>query len=227
MATWRAARRGRRRHHRSGSPRGAGATSIRCGTSSSRRAGADRPAPRRARGRCPRRSPHPPQDRWPREPGAGPAAAEPLTRGERRDAKRKSAASRVELSADGSILTVSVPLAVRRRGGRKQIVTPQGEPGWAPRRRRIDGALVKALARAFRWRTLLDEGVFSSIQEIASAEKINVSYVSRVHRLTLLAPDIVEAILNGLSAPEVTLNALLRPLPAAWEDQRKAFCKTA
>jgi hypothetical protein len=125
-----------------------------------------------------------------------------------------------ELSADGSILAVTVPLEIRRRGGRKQIVTPEGEPAWAPRQRGTKSTLIKALGRAFRWRKLLEEGVYGTIEELATAEKINVSYVSRVLRLTLLAPDVVDGILDGR---EFAHHHLFRPFPLVWKEQRRKF----
>jgi len=84
----------------------------------------------------------------------------------------------------------------------------------------MDSTLVKAIARAFRWRKLLETGVYGTIEELAAAERINPSYVSRVLRMTLLAPDIVEAILNGSQPHEVTLAVLMRPLPLRWAEQR-------
>ena len=83
--------------------------------------------------------------------------------------------------------------------------------------------LVKALARAWRWQKLLDRGVYSSVTEIAEAEKISKSYVSRILRLALLAPDIVEAILGGWADQRVMLEKLERPLPVGWEEQRRAI----
>ncbi len=124
-----------------------------------------------------------------------------------------------ELSPDRRTVTVSVPLAISRRGARKLIVAPDGAPAWAPPRGQIDSTLVKALARAFRWRRLLEEGVYASCDELAAAERINVSYVSRVFRLTLLAPDIVEAILDGRCSSELTLARLLGPFPVQWAEQ--------
>ena len=82
--------------------------------------------------------------------------------------------------------------------------------------------MIKALARAFRWRKLLETGVYGTIEELAAAEKINSSYVSRVLRLTLLAPDIVETILEGRQPVEMTLAALMRPLPRLWQEQVRA-----
>ena len=124
------------------------------------------------------------------------------------------------LSADGRTLSVSVPMTFTKRGGRKLVISPDGAPLWAPPRRRIDNAMIKALARAFRWRQLLETGAYATVEEIAAAEKINASYVSRVLRLTLLAPNIVEAILDGRQPAEMTLAALMQPLPVAWERQR-------
>jgi hypothetical protein len=80
--------------------------------------------------------------------------------------------------------------------------------------------LVKALARAWRWQKLLDKGVYGSVTEIAEAEKISKSYVSRILRLALLAPDIVEAILGGWADQRVRPARLEQPLPMGWEGQR-------
>ncbi len=127
-----------------------------------------------------------------------------------------------ELSHEWRTVTVSVPLAIQKRGGRKHVVAPEGAPAWAPRRAQIDSTLVKALARAFRWRRLLEDGVYASCEELAAAERINGSYVSRVLRLTLLAPEIVKAILDGRQSPELTMIRLFRPFPVEWERQATA-----
>ena len=83
--------------------------------------------------------------------------------------------------------------------------------------------LIKALVRGFRWRRLLDEGRFQTIGEIAISENISASYVSRVSRLALLSPQIVEAILNGQQPRLLDLNQLLDPFPIGWDDQRRHF----
>ncbi|MEQ9040991.1 MAG: hypothetical protein RIE24_21885 [Silicimonas sp.] len=82
--------------------------------------------------------------------------------------------------------------------------------------RRKDNTLVKALARAFRWKRLLESGEFATIAELAERERIAPSYMTRVLRLTLLAPDIVEAILEGKQGPQVTLAMMLEQFPLAW-----------
>jgi hypothetical protein len=79
------------------------------------------------------------------------------------------------------------------------------------------------LSRAYRWQKLLDDGVYGSIAEMADKERINRSYLSRTIRLSLLAPDIVEAILNGTQPPTLQLADLEGPFSIDWEQQRTAF----
>lgn len=116
-------------------------------------------------------------------------------------------------------VTLHVPFRIVKRGGRKEMQMPDG----AVQPRRTDGALVKALARAFRWKRMLESGEYAIIAELAEREGIAPSYMTRVLRLTLLAPDIVEAILDGKQVPEVTLTRVLEPFPAAWNEQRPRF----
>ena len=130
------------------------------------------------------------------------------------------------MTRDGRSMTVQVPLALRRRGGRKQVVVPEGwsGPAHAVRSTRVDGTLVKAIARAHRWQGMLEGGAFVTIEELARAERINPSYLARVLRLTLLAPEIVESILDGRHDPErVTLDRLMRPFPVEWGEQLQGF----
>jgi hypothetical protein len=121
---------------------------------------------------------------------------------------------------DGRTITVRIPISIRRRGGRKLIIAPGGANlTGAPVQRRIDSTIVKAIARAFRWRDMLESGKFATIREIARAETINESYVGRILRLTLLAPDIVEAILGGRQPAGLQLEDLLRWFPSDWTAQ--------
>jgi hypothetical protein len=112
-------------------------------------------------------------------------------------------------------------MAFTKRGGRKLVMSPNGASMVASPRPRVDNTMVKALARAFRWRKLLETGAFATAAEIAAAENINAAYVGRVLRLTLLAPDIVEAILDGRQPAAITLSALMRPFPVSWREQRR------
>jgi hypothetical protein len=116
-------------------------------------------------------------------------------------------------------ITVQVPLSIRRRPGRKTVVTPSRDGGKTPLLTRADPALVKALARAFRYQRLLDEGRYASISEMAAAERIERGYLGSLLRLTLLAPDLVEAILNGRPSEGLMLPALMEPFPVEWERQ--------
>jgi len=124
---------------------------------------------------------------------------------------------RATVSADGETITVHIPLTFRKRGGRKLVETSDGAP-WAPRPR-VDNAMVKALARAFRWRRMLNEGVHATIEELAKAKGVASSYVSRVLRLTMLAPDLIEAIIDGRQPAEVGLADLLKGFPSEWKQQ--------
>ena len=106
-------------------------------------------------------------------------------------------------------ITVRVPLAIRRRPGRKTVVVPTGSSP-AVEQTRADPALLKALARAFRWQRMLDEGRYGSISEMAAAEKIERGYLGKVLQLTLLAPSVVQAIFDGRQGEEVSLPELFR-----------------
>jgi len=112
-------------------------------------------------------------------------------------------------------ITVHVPFRVVKRGGRKEMHLPEG----AAQVRRTDSTLIKALARAYRWKRLLDAGRFATIEEIAAHERISASYLTRVMRLTLLAPDIIEAILDGRT-PALGMDELLNPMTPLWSEQR-------
>ena len=129
--------------------------------------------------------------------------------------------TRATVSADGETITVHIPLTFRKRGGRKLVVTPDGAE-WAPRPR-VDNAMVKALARAFRWRKMLDTGVHATLEDLAKAKGVAPSYVSRVLRLTLLAPEIVAAILDGRQPAGLQLDDLLESFPLHWEQQMTAI----
>lgn len=117
------------------------------------------------------------------------------------------------------IVTLHVPFRLVKRGGRKEMQLPKG----ATQPRRTDSSLVKALARAFRWKRMLDSGEFTTMAELAAREGIASSYMTRMLRLTLLAPDIVEAILDGRQGPDVKLEGVLEPFPVEWASQPDRF----
>ncbi len=130
--------------------------------------------------------------------------------------------SEPQLRVQGNIISIKVPLNMKRHGGRKfilipknvRITSPQGKP---------DETMVKALARAWMWQKSLDSGKYTSIEELADKNDINPSYISRMLRLNLLAPDIKEAILNGTQPRTFNLQGMLAPFPESWEEQAKCF----
>ena len=124
-------------------------------------------------------------------------------------------------SLQADTLIVRIPLKLRRHGGRKLVIVPEGLPEKPARR--PDETLLKALARAQCWRRQIESGQARNLGEIAEAEKLGTSYVSRIFRLTLLAPDIVEAILDGRQPRTLQLADLMEGIPVDWEEQRSAF----
>jgi hypothetical protein len=122
---------------------------------------------------------------------------------------------------DGQTITVFIPMTwKKRRSGQKVIIAPDGGDAWAPAKPRPDETLIRALARAHRWKEMLEAGKCRSITEIAETEKVDRAYVSRLLDLTLLAPDIQEAILEGRQGKGMQLEELTRAVPAEWQAQR-------
>lgn len=119
-------------------------------------------------------------------------------------------------------ITVHVPFRIVKRGGRKEMQLPEG----AALPRRTDNTVVKALARAFRWKRMLESGEFSTIAELAEREGIAPSYMTRVLRLTLLEPGIIEAVLDGRQNDAITLAGLMDPFPLGWIEQKNIFSGT-
>jgi hypothetical protein len=136
-------------------------------------------------------------------------------------AKRKIADLNWEL--DDKIIVVTIPMQWKRRGGRKLIIAPDGGDAWASVKQRPDERLIRALARAHRWKRLIEDGTYRSAAEIADAEKVTRSFVNRLLRLTLLAPDIVEAILDGRQPKTVQSGELTDAIPSEWGKQREAL----
>jgi hypothetical protein len=116
-------------------------------------------------------------------------------------------------------LKVHVPLAFVARGGRKTFVIDTPPAGYIPFS--PNQPLVKALAKAYRWRGLIENGTFSSITELARAQHVNQSYACRILRLTLLAPAVVQDALNGMLPKHIALKDFTKPLPLLWSEQAK------
>jgi hypothetical protein len=132
-----------------------------------------------------------------------------------------------KINSDGRTITVRVPISIRKRGGRKVVLAPDDSPGSARLLcRGPDNAMIKAVARAFRWREMLEMGAYGTVTELANAEGIDHSYVGRILRLTLLAPDVVESILNDRLSEAVTIANLSHAFPLCWKAQCRKFLET-
>ena len=127
--------------------------------------------------------------------------------------------ARAELSRDGKEIIVTIPVCLKRRGGRKLIIAPEGTEIPPPR----DDTLARLVAKAHKWLRMLESGKAPSIRAIAEQEKIDESYVAKVLRLTLLAPDIIEAILDDRQPDVMTWRELARPFPMEWPKQREIW----
>lgn len=122
---------------------------------------------------------------------------------------------------EGSSEVTDIPLSFRPRGGRTVIVLPDGSRGVVRREATIDNTMIKVIARGFRWQRLLYDGTYATIEDLAAAEKINPSYVSRILRLAYLSPVVVQAILDGKHPAWLTMRHLLEPFPTDWKQQEK------
>jgi hypothetical protein len=118
----------------------------------------------------------------------------------------------------GETVTLHVPFRLVKRGGRKELHLPDG----AAHSQRTDSTLIKALARAFRWKQMLESGDFATIADLARHEGIAPSYLNRILRLTFLAPDIIEAILEGHTM-SITAEELRTGIDDDWDVQRRTM----
>jgi len=143
----------------------------------------------------------------------------------KRPPKKGTITAEPTIRRDGNAIVIDIPMALRHRGGRKEIVLP---PGVAPAAESADGyaaptPLAIALARAFRWQEMIETGQVESNSDLARKLKIDQSYIARTIRLTSLAPDLVEAILDGQEPDGLSLRSLRRDLPLVWDEQKSHF----
>ncbi len=124
---------------------------------------------------------------------------------------------------EGSSEVTDIPMSFRPRGGRTVIVLPDGSRGVVRREATIDNTMIKVIARGFRWQRLLCDGTYATIEDLAAAEKINPSYVSRILRLAYLSPVVVQAILDGKHPAWLTMKELMVPFPMDWRLQENKF----
>lgn len=137
---------------------------------------------------------------------------------------RKLGEAKVQQRMDGGAVKLStfIPLQIRKRGVRKVVIRPDGESSSPTARGQFDSPMLVALARAFYWQQLLDEGVVASGTDIAQREGLHHSTVNELLRLTLLEPAIIQAILAGTQPRCMSLIWFQRnPLPTDWVAQRE------
>ena len=115
---------------------------------------------------------------------------------------------------------IHVPMRFSVRSGRKVIISEAVE---LPAQPKTENALLTALARAHRWRRLIENGNYISITDLAKANKVNQSYACRLLRLSLLSPSIVTDILNSRQNSKLTLKDVTKPFPLRWDQQFSAF----
>ena len=128
----------------------------------------------------------------------------------------------IELTADKRTIVVTIPIDLRRTGARKQILAPANLL-LSPSRPRPNETIIRALARAFHWRQQIETGVVHNARALAEREKMDPSFLARTLRLTLLAPDIIDAILDGRQPKELSLADLMKGFPEVWEDQKASL----
>ncbi len=126
--------------------------------------------------------------------------------------------NRIDDMTNDGLITVTVPVQVRRRGGRRRIIVPEQVPESS---RTYAESFALAIARAHHWKELIDSGKFASVSELATKIGLDFSYAARIYRLTYLAPDIIEAILDGREPDGLSMRVLCKPAPMDWNQQRE------
>ena len=131
--------------------------------------------------------------------------------------------TKISLLENEGNIQIHIPMKIKKRGGRKEIIVPQSLESVMPSRPVYQEALVVAIARAHRWKEMLESGRYGSITELAFALGIDRSYMCRLLKFTLLAPDIVVAVIDGSEPSSFVINKLISSIPDNWEEQRRKY----
>jgi hypothetical protein len=113
----------------------------------------------------------------------------------------------------GETVRIHIPMRLHCRIGRKEIITPDNASPQGP--------MVDAISSAWKWQKMIDTGEYASASKLADKMGMDRSYVIRTMRLLLLAPDIIEAIMNGKEPSGMSMNELRNVTTGVWEEQRK------
>lgn len=144
------------------------------------------------------------------------------------NANLRKRAVHIEIGADarsyvsGGQRVTLVPLTIKRRQNRKLLIPPA--PDDTATAGGFDVPMIKTLGKAFYWKRLIDEGVYATAADLARALKVESGWAAEVLRMTMLAPDIVEAIFEGRQPRHLNLHALRGRqdlLPRDWCEQRR------
>lgn len=127
----------------------------------------------------------------------------------------------MRINHDGTV-SVHIPITFKKHGGRKYIISPETMPEEYRTPKESD-SILKAIGQAFLWKQMIDTGEVTSTADLAQKLKMNESYTGRVLRLTLLAPDIIDAIVSGCQPKHLTLRDFLKPVPHDWNEQREMY----
>lgn len=128
---------------------------------------------------------------------------------------------------EGNVISVRVPIKIKRCSEKKMILMPEGPPMSVPQEAlKPDETLVNTLAKVYYWQNLLNTGCYKSIDDMSRQRNINASYISRILRLNQLAPKIKKAILDGTQPRPLSLQNMQTPFSDLWEEQLKHFCFT-
>ena len=121
------------------------------------------------------------------------------------------------MSETATSIRVVIPLTLRRRNGRPKILPP--EDAGLPGSHGQDPHVLRAIARAWKWRRQLEEGEMAGVQDIAVREKISDQYVGRMIRLAFLAPVVLEALVVKRRPPAISINEMVEVAKLPWEEQ--------
>ena len=120
---------------------------------------------------------------------------------------------------DGDAIVIDIPVRFHRRNGQHKVVPQAGSADDGRENGERNDALVTAIAKAYRWQEQLESHEYSGLEDLAAANGVDRTYVGRILRLTSLAPEIVEAILEGNEPEGISLARLRADLPVVWRDQ--------
>ena len=128
-----------------------------------------------------------------------------------------------QATVEVATLTIHIPVQFKRRGGRKLVLAPDGVASPIAPKPAVDDTMLKLLIKGHRWRRRIESGKAKSITDLAAQEQVTDAYVQRLLLLTCLAPDITDAILDGLQPRGLSANLMLKDVPVAWDEQRELW----